>query len=215
MDQHDPFLSSSDGLRVETGSNGLDPTVERPLLTPGALKAKRESAARGFLFKLRRTSLEVGQDVYANVKPLDLTDHVVIGSLPSAMQSRVMRAMMAISKTTPALNEKTNTLSVPVAIRNLEKNEDLVNAYCVAGFIDPPLIWVETDRVNTSQVVVTDIALTDRREFFALCGNSAEDEADRLLPFPARSVPGVETRPAGDALRPTPVPVAEPERMPE
>jgi hypothetical protein len=209
MDQHDSFFSSSD---VPRGGNGAAPTDDE-FLTPAIVAAGPEGP-QTFKFDLISTSLRLGRPVdrpiKAQVRYLDLADRAEIGALPTAMQSRVLRALAAIGKGTPAIDEKTDTLSIPQAFKNLEKNEELVNAYCVVGFVRPPLIWTEAERTGPDQVVVTAVALKDRRAYAAICMSDDEAAAERLSPFPVGPLPTVEAGRSAPIERDTPVPIAEP-----
>jgi len=166
----------------------VDPAddLEAPdLLTPEAARASRVQADRGYWFKLTRTG---GR---ALVRRLSATDRVSIGHLPFHQQQRVLNALARMGENADT-RRFDGSVSVPQALRNLANQEEGINAYCVAGFLKPKLIYAERERTAVDEVVVTDLDPIDRRQFFLWCETDNEAAADRAEPFlgqPALDVP--------------------------
>jgi hypothetical protein len=166
--------------------NSVRETVE--FLTPNMAKAARERAERGYIFDLRWTGGK------AHVRRINPADRAMIATLPDHLQEKVFRALAEIAQSDAALDPKTGIVSVSKGLKNLGKLEDTVNAYCVAGFIQPQLIFIEADRTDENQVVVTDIDWMDRYDYFQTCTGEVEDATKRLEPFPRKPLGDVATR---------------------
>lgn len=165
------------------------------ILTPEKARAAREAAQQGRRFRLVHTG------GWAVVRRFTPTDRIAIGRLPEAQQQRVLNALAKASDNANA-RRSDGTISRSIALDNMRRQEDLINAYCVAGFVRPPLIFAETDRTNPDQVVVTDLDMKDREAFFAVCETDSEAAARRFAPFPGEPAGDVATGGSFGELRP-------------
>jgi len=147
----------------------------RPRITRAVALAARERERRGFSFELFRTA----PGERAHVKRLSLADRTMLGSLPSAMQERVLRLLNETRGDGDA-----GPLTIARITKNQTRQEDLANAFCVAGFIDPVLVGTEADlAANPDALVVTDLALEERLAYLNACLGNDEVAARRLEPF--------------------------------
>lgn len=187
------------------GPGGVEPPApvaarDDEFLTPDRARQAREQAERGFIFRLKWTGGK------AHVRRIDPTDRLVMGQLPDRMQGRVLKALTDYGQTSSALDKGGNIVPAKV-MNNLAKQEDLVNAYCIIGFLKPRLIASEADRTSDDEVVVTDIAWQDRRAFWGVCTSDEEAAANRLEPFPDEPLSPLPGQP-GDETAPTAVPIS-------
>jgi len=160
-------------LTSATGMNGA--AARRPRITRAVALAARERERRGFRFELFRTA----PGEHAHVKRLSLADRTMLGSLPSAMQERVLRLLNETRGDGDA-----GPLTIARITKNQTRQEDLANAFCVAGFIDPVLVGTEADlAANPDALVVTDLALEERLAYLNACLGNDEVAARRLEPF--------------------------------
>jgi len=171
------------------------PSAKRPKITRAVALAARERERRGFRFELFRTM----PGEYAHVKRLSLADRTMLGSLPTAMQERVLRLLNETRGDGDA-----GPLTIAKITKNQTRQEDLANAFCVAGFLDPTLVGTEDELANNfDALVVTDLALEERLAYLNACLGNDEVAARRLEPFPDESdgaVVGLPTDvPDGDA----------------
>jgi hypothetical protein len=156
-------------------------------LTPDKARKARERAEHGHVFTLQRTGGK------ALVRRFIVSDHATIGTLPAAMQQRVLDGLNKINSAANAVKSDGH-ISRDIAMQNMKANEQAINAYCVAAFIRPPLIFSEGDRTEPNQVLVTDIDLYDRQMVFLWGNTDHEEAAKRVAPFPDESVSDVATR---------------------
>jgi hypothetical protein len=169
-DEH-PIMQAARALETESAPPRLSAALAKQA------KAQRE---RGYVFHLR------AMNATALVRKLSLGDQAVLGALPQFIQTKLLQGLADVAQTKSAL--RTNgALDTHQALSNIARREDLINATCVAGFIDPPLILSEAHRTSDDQILVTDLDYDDRLRFFNACNGDA-DEVKALEPFlgPAR-----------------------------
>jgi hypothetical protein len=177
-------------LAVEAGD---DPVAD--LLTPARVAAAKAQAERGYWFALSRTG---GR---ARVRRISAADRVQVGHLPFPQQQRVLNALARMTETATA-RRADGSVSVPQALRNMREQEEVVNAYCVAGFLQPRLIFREEERTSPDEIVVGDLDFTDRRQFFLWCETDNEAAAERAAPFLGQPPGGLPAGPAVAAAAP-------------
>lgn len=169
------------------------------ILTPERVAAAKLQADLGYWFRLTRTGGT------ARVRRISAADRIAVGHLPFAQQQRVLDALAGVGQTANALRSD-GSVSVPQALRNMAEQDELVNAYCVAGFLQPRLIFREQERTAPDQIVVTDLDSQDRRQFFLWCETDNEAAAERAKPFLGEPAQPVPARPA----EPAPAPAVDP-----
>lgn len=162
----------------------VDDTVEEDdLLTPERARAARTKAEQGFWFRLPRTGGK------ALVRRITSADRVAIGTLPQHQQQRVLNALAKVGDQPSALRSD-GSVSVSQWQRNSASMEEITNAYCVAGFLKPRLIFSESQRSADDQICVDLIDPYDRQQFFLW--SETNNEAAAQLFRPVADEPNVD-----------------------
>lgn len=153
----DETFSGPVPIPTEVVGDGWDDDGD--LLTPARARAARTKAEHGYWFRLPRTGGK------ALVRRISGSDRASIGSLPQHQQKLVLDAL-AKSGEQPSALRADGSINPAQWQRNAKANEEICNAYCVAGFLRPRLIFSEAERTDDSEVVVTDVDPHDRQLFF-------------------------------------------------
>lgn len=164
------------------------PMPKRKMPSLAEVRALRTQENEGVDFELRGTF----PGFLAKVKRLTLADRVQFGMLPSAMQDRIVFALNA-SRQAPGASD---ALTKKRYIKNLTNNEDLANAVCLGGFIEPRLTEdIEEADEDAGVWFLGDIQISDRQAYLNWCLGNDEAAAGRLKSVPgesAGSLDGVE-----------------------
>lgn len=159
---------------------------------------RRRREKEGFKFRLFRTGYD------ARVRIVSLADRAMMEALPAHVQDRLGKIMKRQNAARP-------TEDFAGYLRGSGITLDMADIFCVAGFIDPPLVLTEADLVYQPDAwVVTDLHPDERIAFFQACNDEEEGAASRLEPFspgPGESVLDRPVEPEADeAVRPAGTP---------
>jgi hypothetical protein len=155
------------------------------LLTPERARSARTKAGQGFWFRLPRTGGK------ALVRRITSADRVAIGTLPQHQQQRVLNALAKVGDQ-PSAMRSDGSVALAQWQRNSKANEEICNAYCVAGFVKPRLIFSEMERTDDGQVLVTDLDAYDRQQFFLWSETNNEAAAALFRAVADEPAPDVE-----------------------
>lgn len=189
-------------------------THERRLKSRNELLQHRKAVQEmGFEFPLTATSLGLPGDElqYARVRRITISDQAAIDQLPDHLQRAVNEGLDYLEKEQQRLMESEgSTTTLQDRSRNASRFLPAANAFCLATFIDPPLVATERELADHPDAwVVTDIDSADRVDWFFACLNADSEAAKKLKPFRPRSITDVEGGPVGNDDRPATAPAAE------
>ena len=161
------------------------------------LARKQREAVRDF--PLTATSEHLDGTAIARVRLVDLADSATLTSLPETLLRKVLTIANDVEiregRTNPVQDD--GSLNIDRAIRVAKANARAIDAYCVAGFVEPVLILAESDRTSKEQVLVSNIHPADRQRFFDWCQGRHTEAAATVEPFPDGSTEGVATGGSG------------------
>lgn len=132
----------------------------------------------------------------AQVRVPDLGDPDVLMGLPTPLLEQIMRYTREVEtaegrpQPAPAAPEP---FDIERVRKDAERNRALIDAYCLAGFVDPPLIYSDKERTEDDQVVISVIHPSDRMRFFQWANGQHTEAAATVAPFPDGGDPGVAT----------------------
>ena len=148
------------------------------------LARKKREAVRDF--ELTATSDGFDGVAIARVRLVDLADSATLTSLPESLLRKVLTIANDVEiregRTNPVQDD--GSLDIDRAIRVAKANARAIDAYCVAGFVEPALIFTEGERVRDDQVLVSDIHPADRQRFFDWCQGRHAEAAATVETFP-------------------------------
>ena len=177
-------------------------------LNPASLRARRANRERGFVFVLEETLDEDGNPSSARVRMPSLFDAQTLASLPDELRQEVFKLVEAVEGN-PAMAEDRAELSVTEVAKYLGSVAHLVNAYCIAGFIEPRCYATAEEADARGGVWTDDIEFNDRMRFFEFCSARQKGGSAQAKPFPdGQPVSPVGTGPVAPAVSGT----GEPER---
>lgn len=156
---------------------------------------QRRQREDGFLYPLAATSIGEDKVFEARVRRLNTTDLAAIEMLPQAMQAVVWAGIKAFQKLQKDTKDAESLMEAGLQNQDLLKTAD---AYCIAAFIDPPLVATEAELATSPEAYwVKAIAGEDRLSFFFACMDADQTSARRLRSFRPEAAQYVPGRPAG------------------
>ena len=96
---------------------------------------------------------------------------------------------------------KPDEIDLVAAKQNAQRQRAIVDAYCIAGFVEPPLAMTEDDQKTTDHVLISAIHPSDRIAFFNWCTGQHTEAAATVEPFPDRPAEDVATGGPGGSDR--------------
>lgn len=154
------------------------------LLTRERARETRQRDERGYLFPLPYTGGE------ARVRRIPLAKLASVAGLTSEMQGTVLEVFREVQTGGTFAVKNWQDLE-----RNQQRQEQLANGLCVAGFIQPRLTEseAEADAANDPNVLwVGEIAIQDRLAYLQTVMNPDSEAAKALAPFPENGASGPE-----------------------
>jgi hypothetical protein len=186
---------------------------ERRLKSRAELLAHRKKQEIGFEFPLTATSLGLpGDEVQvAHVRRIRISDQAAINQLPDRLQREVNKGLNYLEEEQQRLaDSEGSTETLQDRSRNAARFIPAARAFCLATFIDPPLVATEQELAgNPDAWVVTDIDDADCVDWFFACLNADSEAAKKLKPFRPRTVIDVEAGPVGNSDRAEAAPYPE------
>jgi hypothetical protein len=158
-------------------------------------------------FLLPATARDAGVDaIEVTVKIPDLGDPEILTALPDQLLRTILMAVNQVEVLEG--NQKAIDISKPEEVdfvqakRQAFRNTALINAYCLAGFVEPQLVLTEAEQKNTNQVLLDAVHPTDRAAFFNWCQQPHAEAAAAVEPFPDGPDEGVATGGPGRVSEP-------------
>jgi len=118
----------------------------------------------------------------------------MVGHLPARLQRKVWEMVSENSKGAAAVTSD-GSLNPAQALNNLKRAEAVADAYLVAGFIKPRVIFTEADRESPGDVLVEEIEVTDKQAYVLWCEGDEKETEKRVAGFPSGSDRNVPARP--------------------
>lgn len=171
---------------VKAYVNGLQAGVHETLtlLTRDKARATIQREERGYLFELPYTG---GQ---ARVRRIPLAHLATVAGLSSEMQGTVLEVFREVQTGGTFAVKNWQDLE-----RNQQRQEQLANGLCIAGFLQPRLTEseAEADAANDPNVLwVGEIAIQDRLAYLQTVMNPDSEAAKALAPFPENGASGAQ-----------------------
>jgi hypothetical protein len=154
------------------------------LLTRDKARETRQREERGYLFPLPYTGGE------ARVRRIPLAKLATVTGLTSEMQGTVLEVFREVQTGGTFAVKNWQDLE-----RNQQRQEQLANGLCVAGFLQPRLTEseAEADAANDPNVLwVGEIAIQDRLAYLQTVMNPESEAAKAMAPFPENGASGAE-----------------------
>jgi hypothetical protein len=164
----DPFADDDPGTKGKKAKR----------LSSRTARARAEREEKGWIFTLTRTVDDDGDPQEAHVRRVTMLDRTMIGALPRSMQTRL------IELTSGRDNTPTKEMTPQQLMRRMGRGEELADAYCVAGFLDPKVYATLEEAETYDGVWVKDIDIADRFAFMNACDAVSEEAMAKLKPFP-------------------------------
>lgn len=163
------------------------------------LAFRQKQVELGFEFPLTASSVGKSEQWKARVRRLSLMDRASIDALPSLVQAQIWEGLKVLREETRRRNRDgiDDPESLIEVLANNERVLPAADAFCIASFIDPPLVY-RTDELNRfpNAYLVTDIRPEDRVSFFLACSDADSEAAKKLKLFrPDRESP-IDVEPA-------------------
>jgi len=159
------------------------------------IRAKREAVHD---FRLTATEQLLGEPLPpARVRIPDLGDGEILNGLPDSLLRTMLQVASDIEAGKPGIApvdlSKPDEIDITAAKQNAMRQRALVDAYCVAGFIEPRLCLTEDDQTDADDWLLSDIHPADRIAFFNWCNGVHTEAAATVEPFPDRPTEDVAT----------------------
>jgi hypothetical protein len=196
--------------RVEDmGRRGAEDIARRRNAEPRHIDWRAEAdeherqEARGYEFPMPYTFKQP-----ARVRRIPLADIASIG-LPNEMQATVLEIFREIQAGGTFAVRQWQDLK-----RNQERQKQLANGLCIAGFMEPRLVETHEEAVAANDpgvVWVEKIDIRDRMAYLQTVMNPESEAAKAMAPFPETGASGAESGEAvpelrGEPIQPTPTP---------
>jgi hypothetical protein len=154
-------------------------------MTPKAASAAmfNQPTRDTFLFPLVQTGIKHGQDMYAEVRLVNLLDRATLNQVVPEVRALVMKLFFA-----GEANQRGNRKKESPEQRmesQMRRLKDIGYAYGVAGFINPKLVMRPEDvRDPDKETWVGSVELADLTEFVRICEGDDQLAKRRLQSFP-------------------------------
>lgn len=167
-------------------------------LDAAALRARKRREQEGYDFVLRATTDEHGNPTVARVRRPDIFDADTIESLPDTIQTRIFGIIEEAEKVESAGGASAMEESVTELLkRNYGAFASMVDAYVIAGFIEPRVYATAAEADANGGVWVKDIERPDRIAFYHHCTGMATEAAEDIAGFRDEPHDAVDAGPAG------------------
>jgi hypothetical protein len=184
------------------------PPEPKPVMLTAALASKamkRRNETHTFSLPATARAADVPA-IEVTVKVPDLGDPEILTALPDQLLRTILMAVNDVEAREG--NQQAIDISKPEEVdfvqakRQAFRNTALINAYCLAGFVEPQLVLTEAEQKNTSQVLLEAIHPTDRAAFFNWCQQPHMEAAAAVEPFPDGPDEGVAAGGPGGVSEP-------------
>jgi len=173
--------------------------ADAPAAFPRSLAERiREKRAAVHEFRLTATEQLLGEPIPpAKVRIPDLGDPDILMGLPETLLRTILKVVNEVETNEgnvgPIDISKPDEIDLTAARQNAMRQRALVDAYCVAGFIEPRLCLTEDEQTNVDDWLLSDIHPTDRIAFFNWCSGAHTEAAATVETFPDRPAEDVAT----------------------
>lgn len=151
------------------------------------IRAKRDAVHE---FRLTATEQMAGEPLPpAKVRIPDLGNPEILAGLPDTLLRTMLQVANEIEAGGSGMTDidlsKPNEIDLTAAKQNAIRQRALIDAYCVAGFVEPRL-WLTQDEADDNDWLLSDIHPSDRIAFFNWCNGVQTEAAATVAPFPDR-----------------------------
>ncbi len=187
-------------------------------LDPEALRRRRNKRAEGFPFTLFDTTDEYGNPTTIRAKLPQIFDAGTLADLPADLRRSIFELVEATEdKEGKETDEErdVNKMSTRQLAEEFGSLAQIVDAYCITGFVEPRCYATVEEADNNAGVWVKDIEFTDRMRFFEHCTSKERRAVADVTPFPdGRPVAPVGTGSADPTVPGADQPVSGAEAQP-
>jgi hypothetical protein len=156
---------------------------------------RQRQVTDGYLFPLEATSLGMPEPIQAHVRRLNITERAVIDALPLNLRQTVFEGVKEYERLTKQNRANPNAglgNTLEEIVTNNEKSMKAADAFCVAAFIRPKLVYTEDERQNDPYTWTIDkVAVEDRALMFMACMDADSQAAGLLKLFRPETRPDV------------------------
>jgi hypothetical protein len=124
---------------------------------------------------------------FATVRVPDLGDPDILTMLPDQLLRDMLVTVNGIEANENGTGldiSKPDEVDIERLKANAKQSRALADAYCVAGFVDPPLAYTERDQKTTAHVLLEAIHPADRARFFNWCNAQGSGATATVTAFP-------------------------------
>lgn len=168
-------------------------TEPRQISTASAYRQRRNAG----------TEWEAPSGAVVRVRDLDITDHAVIGTFPSALQQMIYKSIESSatlrSKPSEDIDDEANPFAGLSGDEVLSREYEIGIALVKLGWIEPQVVDVVTN--EDTQLAVNEVDSRDRRAYMERVFGGSGVEAQQFATFPEQPAGSVGPRPALSAVR--------------
>lgn len=180
--QADPPVLEEEGVAVVESPEDVDYEEVAPKAASAAM-FNNVKTRDTFLFKLIHTGINHGEDRYAEVRLVNLTDRAMLSQVPVSVRQTVQKLFFSGNANQRGSQRKETSEEKMEA--QLKRLKEVGYAYGVAGFVTPKLVMNPGDvRDPEKETWVGNIALADLTEFSRICEGDDQLAKRRLESFP-------------------------------
>ena len=155
-------------------------------------------------FALTATAAQLGEPIPpAQVRIPDLGDPDILMALPETLLRTILKVVNEVEAkegtVAPIDISKPDEIDLTAAKQNATRQRAIVDAYCLAGFVEPRLRLTEDDLIaqgdqaKVDDWLLSDIHPADRIAFFNWCTAPHTEAAATAVEFPDRPAEDVAT----------------------
>lgn len=149
-------------------------------------------------FALTATAAQLGEPIPpAKVRIPDLGDPDILMALPETLLRTILKVVNDVESkegtVAPIDISKPDEIDLTAAKQNAMRQRAIVDAYCLAGFVEPRLVMTEDAQANVDDWLLSDIHPSDRIAFFNWCNGQHTEATATAVEFPDRPAEDVAT----------------------
>jgi hypothetical protein len=174
-------------------SNADEITPQRFVLTAALADLAKQQREAVQEFVLPATA----KGAFARVRVPDLGDPDVLMALPDTLLRQILKVVNDVETNEGRIAavdlSKPDEVDLVAAKHNAMRQRAIVDAYCIAGFVEPPLAMTEDEQTTTAHVLISAIHPSDRIAFFNWCQGQHTEATATAAEFPDGSPESVAT----------------------
>lgn len=178
------MMGTDDSVIAGAGFAGRTPAPSaptpqpRPAIRRDQAAAMRQAERDGVPFWCHRTGFE------AKVKLLSLADRAMLAGIPAQLQAQLTASLTGAQRAG-------GSRTFSDLLRTVGEDEQLANAFCIAGFVWPRLVATEAELDGSDDCwVVTDLHIDERKKYLSLVMGGEQEEMAKIANFLRERVAG-------------------------